>query len=224
MKELSVFVDESGEFGSSSKYYLVTLLFHDQSVDIAPIIAGHVQALKQSSLDDVQFHMTSLLRGHEYYASMELGDRKRHLARFLAFYRRLPVTTFTLSYTKSMFPNYKKMLLRMKRDLTVYLFDHLDYLQQFDRVKVYYDGGQHEVSEMLHAAIEYSLAREAIMFRDAAPSDYRLAQAADFVCGIELAALRYSSHESTQTDAIFFGGSSAFKKNWLKHVRKKAAK
>lgn len=39
MKELSVFVDESGEFGSGSKYYLVTLLFHDQSVDVAPIIA-----------------------------------------------------------------------------------------------------------------------------------------------------------------------------------------
>ena len=112
----------------------------------------------------------------------------------------------------------------MKRDLTVYLLDHLDCLQQFDRVKVYYDGGQHDVSGMLHAAIEYSLAREAILLRDAAPSDYRLAQAADFVCGIELAALRYSSHESTQTDAIFFGGSSAFKKNWLKHVRKKAAK
>ena len=37
MKELSVFVDESGEFGSSSKYYLVTLLFHDQSIDIGPL-------------------------------------------------------------------------------------------------------------------------------------------------------------------------------------------
>lgn len=112
----------------------------------------------------------------------------------------------------------------MKRDLTMYLLDHLDHLQQFDRVKVYYDGGQREVSDMLHAAIEYSLAREAIMFRNALPSNYRLAQAADFVCSIELAALRYSSHENTQTDAIFFGGSNAFKKNWLKHIRRKRLK
>lgn len=221
MKELSVFVDESGEFGSSSKYYLVTLLFHDQSIDIAPLIAGHIRALGQSLLDDVQFHMTPLLRGHDYYARMELADRKRHLARFLAFYRRLPVVTLTLSYKKSMFPERKKMLQRMKRDLTVCLFDHLDYLQQFDCVKVYYDGGQREVSEMLHAAIEYTISRDAIMFRDVSPSDYRLAQAADFVCGIELAALRYLSHENTQTDEIFFGGSTAFKKNWLKHIRKK---
>jgi len=37
MKELSVFVDESGDFGPSeyhSPYYIVTLVFHDQSADI----------------------------------------------------------------------------------------------------------------------------------------------------------------------------------------------
>lgn len=221
MKELSVFVDESGEFGSSSKYYLVTLLFHDQNIDVTPNISRHIQALHQSSLEDVQFHMTPILRGHDHFANMELDDRKRHLARFLAFYRRLPVSTLTLAYRKSEYSGNERMLQRMKRDLTVFLLDHLDYLQQFDRIKVYYDGGQHEISEMLHDAIEYSISREAIVFRDAPPASYRLAQAADFVCGIELAALRYAVHEDTQTDKIFFGGSTAFKKNWLKHIRRK---
>ena len=37
MKELSIFVDESGDFDINSKhspYYLITLVFHDQSKSI----------------------------------------------------------------------------------------------------------------------------------------------------------------------------------------------
>jgi len=37
MKELSVFIDESGDFGESkdnSAYYLVTFVFHDQSIPV----------------------------------------------------------------------------------------------------------------------------------------------------------------------------------------------
>jgi len=37
IKELSVFIDESGDFGifeSHSPFYIVTLVFHDQSIDI----------------------------------------------------------------------------------------------------------------------------------------------------------------------------------------------
>ncbi|MBR6581956.1 MAG: hypothetical protein IKK66_11760 [Ruminococcus sp.] len=38
MKELSIFVDESGDFGEYEKhapYYIVTMVFHDQRVDIS---------------------------------------------------------------------------------------------------------------------------------------------------------------------------------------------
>lgn len=40
MHELSVFVDESGNMGEDSRYYLLTLLFHDQSDDISGIVAS----------------------------------------------------------------------------------------------------------------------------------------------------------------------------------------
>ena len=38
MKELSVFVDESGDFGEYEKhapYYIITMILHDQSGDIS---------------------------------------------------------------------------------------------------------------------------------------------------------------------------------------------
>lgn len=37
MKELSVFIDESGDFGEyddQSPYYIITMVFHDQSIHI----------------------------------------------------------------------------------------------------------------------------------------------------------------------------------------------
>ena len=37
MKELSIFIDESGDFGDysfHSPYYIIAMVFHDQSIDI----------------------------------------------------------------------------------------------------------------------------------------------------------------------------------------------
>ncbi|MBR6062450.1 MAG: hypothetical protein IKP67_10275 [Spirochaetales bacterium] len=42
MKQLSIFVDESGDFGSYSShapYYIVSMIFHDQTNNINPQIA-----------------------------------------------------------------------------------------------------------------------------------------------------------------------------------------
>jgi hypothetical protein len=48
MKELSVFIDESGDFGlyePHSAFYIVTLIFHDQSVDIS----GNIKSEKNEN-------------------------------------------------------------------------------------------------------------------------------------------------------------------------------
>lgn len=40
MRELSIFVDESGSDGLSDRYYLLTVVMHDQSDSIADSIAA----------------------------------------------------------------------------------------------------------------------------------------------------------------------------------------
>ena len=40
MRELSIFVDESGSDGLSDRYYLLTVVMHDQSENIADSIAA----------------------------------------------------------------------------------------------------------------------------------------------------------------------------------------
>ena len=44
MKELSIFVDESGDFGEYAQhapYYIITMVFHDQANDISQNVNIH---------------------------------------------------------------------------------------------------------------------------------------------------------------------------------------
>lgn len=97
----------------------------------------------------------------------------------------------------------------------------MDYLQHFDRVKIYYDNGQEMVTKALHDAVEYALAKEAIVYRDATPKDYRFLQVADYLCTLELEALKRAEGEASKTSLLFFGERRRFEKDFLRKLRKK---
>ena len=59
MKELSIFIDESGDFGEITErpaYYLVTLLFHDQKNEIASNVKRLEDSTKNSGFDFEYIH------------------------------------------------------------------------------------------------------------------------------------------------------------------------
>ena len=58
--------------------------------------------------------------------------------------------------------------------------------------------------------------------RKTSMTDYRLERAADYLCTIEPAAIKYAAKEDGETHNKFFGGIGPFKKNWLKQARRKA--
>lgn len=132
----------------------------------------------------------------------------------------MPIKYHTFAYRKGSFGSDAELVARMRRDVVNLVFDNLEYLQRFDKVKVYYDDGQYVVTKSLHDAVEYALAADAVMYREGSPKDYRLAQAADLICTLELTALKYEAKESTKTDERFFGAFGSFKKNYLKKIRK----
>lgn len=222
MSELSIFCDESGGEGGHSKYCLITLVFHDQSDAIERFIEGYESDLSQKTLANVPFHATPLMRGNEQYANMELSTRKSLWMHFFILQRMLPYRYCTFAYKRSEVQNTAQFTARLRKDLVVLLGDNLEYFQSFDKVKIYYDGGQSMVTKALHDAFDYELSKEAVLYRDAKPSDYRLYQVADFICALELVALKFQNNELTATDERFFGRSEAkFKKLYLRHVRNK---
>ena len=221
MAELSIFADESGDIGSESKYYLISLVLHDQSSPIAESVKAYETSLGDKRLTDIPAHLGPLLNGHGDYENQNIETRKQRLGAFRIFVQHCPFRYRTFSYLKRECGNDVGIIeKRMKRDLTDFLFDNLGYFQSFDRIKVYYDNGQPTVTKVLRDAIRYVLGKNATVFKDASPQRYRLSQVADYACGIELIALKYAAGERSTTERLFFGESTNFKKNWLKKLRK----
>lgn len=220
MTTVSIFVDESGEQGFQSKYYAVTLVFHDQSNPVLPSFTKYERVLRDAGLPDIPLHASPLLNGHDDYELLTVSERKRLLSHFLIMSQSLPIQYMMFFYRKSDFSSLSHLETRLKRDLVNALFERLDYLHRFDTVKLYYDGGQGLITNSLHTAIEYVLSKQAIVYRQGSPLEYRLAQVADFFCTIELTAQKYQLHEQTATDERFFGAYGSFKKNFLKKIRK----
>ena len=82
LRELSIFIDESGSDGLKDRYYLLTLVLHEQDADINEGIRAYERSLAEKGLPDIPFHASPLLNGHGDYSDMELADRKRLLSSF----------------------------------------------------------------------------------------------------------------------------------------------
>lgn len=223
MKELtlSIFADESGGQNGTSKYYLLTLVFHDQSFRVAPLIEAYKNSLNSKGLPDIPLHASPLIYGKGEYENLDLATRKRLLASFFVLTRRLPVRYMTLAYKRAEVASLEQLIARIRPGLVVFISDNLEYFQSFDSIKIYYDNGQHAVTEALHAAIEFMLSKNAVIYKDARPQDYALSQVADFLCTVELTAIKYENHDETNTDRKVFGNVTEFKKGYLRHLRKK---
>ena len=70
MSQLSIFIDESGDFGeyaTHSPYYLVTMVFHDQSVDISLLMSALDNTILNSGYHIHAIHVGPLIRRESPY-------------------------------------------------------------------------------------------------------------------------------------------------------------
>ncbi len=166
-------------------------------------------------------HAGPLMTGHDQYLNMAIEDRKYYLNQFFLLLQHLPVTYKTFLYRRSEIGDKNAFLNRMRRDITMLLFDNLDYFQSFEQIKVHYDNGQEIVAKALHEAIGYVIGRQSVLYRQTRATDFVLEQAADLLCTLELTAVKFENKEATRTDEKFFGSARAFKKNYLKAIKRK---
>ena len=221
MRELSIFADESGDKTDHSRYFLLTLVAHDQADSIAEKIVHYERALTEADLPNIPFHSEPLLNGHADYENLEPDQRKKLLVAFNVLVQRLPIRYKTFVYRRREFDSPEKLGERMKRDVEGMLKDDLAYFQGFDHVKIYYDNGQAIVKRAFDEAVESALSKQAVVKKRTTMTEYRLAQVADYLCTIELAPVKYEAKENGATYDKFFGGVGSFKKNWLKQARRK---
>ena len=95
MKELSVFIDESGDFGEiieQPAYYLVTLLFHDQKNEIASSIKKLEDSTKNSGFDFEYIHTGPVIRREDVFSGLSIDERRKLLFKMLNFITSCPIT------------------------------------------------------------------------------------------------------------------------------------
>ena len=100
MTELSIFIDESGDAGPVSRYYIVTLVFHEQATELKQNIAAYERNVRDCELDVMPFHFGPLLTGHDDYQWVSIRNRKKQLSLFRQFVDRSPITYRPFIYDK----------------------------------------------------------------------------------------------------------------------------
>ena len=222
MAELSIFIDESGDFGeyeAHSPLYLMTLVFHNQSKDIS----GGIEHLKKQIVEqgfprEHAVHTGPLVRREKDYRNIELTNRRKLFRHLYDFARVADIRYKTFIFKKREFKDHDALVSRMSRDLGMFVRDNLAFFQSFDNLIVYYDGGQKEITTIINAVFNVLVDAE---IRRVKPSDYCLFQAADLFCTLELVKFKLDNLDLSKSEDDFFRGPRTFKKNYWKPIEGK---
>ena len=153
MSELSVFVDESGDFGPITEhcpFYIVSLVLHDQSTPIKSQIKSFQEQIHQSGLAKYgSVHTVPLIRREEKYRALDGAIRKKIFDTLFAFARRCDIRHKSIAVDKRWFGEGDALEERIARDLGLFVRDNIEFFQSFDKVVIYYDKGQKEISRTL---------------------------------------------------------------------------
>lgn len=217
MKVLSIFVDESGHFDMTSKespYYLVSFVFHDQSLNITDNLSKIDSYLANIGYPNHCIHTEPIIRNEGLYNSLPVEDRHKLFDALVHFARKSPIQYKTFFYKKKLFNDKISLISTMARDIALFCGENLEYLNSFDAINLYYDNGQGEISITLTSTLSALLPH--ITFKRVMPSRYRFFQVADLICTIRLIEEKYKDNKHlSKSEAYFFRNHTVFKKNYL---------
>jgi len=222
MKELSIFIDESGDFGEISErpaYYLVTLLFHEQKNDITSNIKKLEESTKNSGFDFEYIHTGPVIRREDVFSGLSIDERRKLLFKMLNFVAGSPISYEIAIVNRKEAPDKISLSGKLGREISKIIEKNRAFFDAFDKIIVYYDNGQIELGAILNTV--FSIHFSNVEFRKAEPQKYRLLQAADFICSMELLRIKKNENRLSKSEKKFFYKPQELKKSFLKTVDKK---
>ena len=222
MKELSIFIDESGDFGPSTKfpsYYITTFILHDQSIDINNNI--NIFTNKLSNLDSSikYFHFGPIIRRETSFNNLTIDERRKFAYTMLNFFNSIPINHFSIIIDKKPSTNKIDLSGKLSKEITAKIDILNSYFSKYDKVIIYYDNGQIELSSILNAIFSAHFTN--VEFRKANPQNYALLQVADFVCTVELLKIKKLNNLLSTSETNFFYKSNELNKTFIKSISKK---
>ena len=222
MNILSIFVDESGDFGKYEKhapYYVVTMIFHDQSNDISQHINKLNQELAYLGFNDKVVHTEPLIRREEDYINMSPNDRRCIFTKLYFFLTKCNIKYKTFVFMKKEYKDVLQLEAKIAREIATFIRSNFEFFKNYDKVILYYDNGQHELNRILNTVLATEIMNYEV--RKVLPKDYRLFQAADLVCTLELLKKKMETGELTKSETLIFHSKKDLKKDFLKRIQQK---
>lgn len=222
MNELSIFVDESGDFGTYSEhspYYLFSLVLHDQKNPIMDEVGKLDRKMVELGFDSHAIHTGPIIRNENYYKKFSPHQRKLLLNDLLLFTRKVDIKYHVVSVSKKESRNGKALVDRLSKQLSGFLNDHLEFFQSYDTIIVYYDYGQSEITTILTSVFNALFCT--VEFRHVKPTDYKLFQVADMICTLELSKLNFDNNRASKSEMNFYESRRKFKDFYYKTINRK---
>lgn len=101
MSDLGIFIDESGDVGSNSEFYLITMVFHDQASSIEQ---QEQKLCYELDLLDVHpeeaVHSGPIVRKEDEWKDVDLEKRRKVFFKMFSFVRLCPISYKTFSVRK----------------------------------------------------------------------------------------------------------------------------
>ena len=223
MGKLSVFVDESGDFGgysSHSPYYIITMLFHDQDRNLNDQIQKLDKEIQSLGYEqNFVIHTAPLIRKEEMFSSVSPNERRTLFTKLFYFALQSNIQYKAFVFEKRHFESAFKLSGTMAKEMSLFVRSNLGYFQKFDDVVLYYDNGQHELNRVLNFVLTTELSHYDA--RKVLPKDYKLFQVADLICTLKLLSLKCERNELSKSEILLFHNERKLKKNFLKPIQKK---
>lgn len=227
MRELSIHVDESGDFGEYNPkyapYYIFTLVFHEQKNDITDNIKILDREMANLGYFNHVVHTGPLIRKEEVYCNLAPNDRRAIFTKLFYFTKKAPITYKNFVIARKEYPDEKTLKNRINILLSRFLEDTIDYLFSFDRVVLYYDNGQPTLSKVLLEVFQKNLTN---LYRkpDVHPYKYKLLQVADMICTLRLLEIKADNNELTRSELCVFHSVRDLRKEFIKKIKEKEFK
>lgn len=222
MKELSIFIDESGDFGEyepHSPYYIIAMVFHDQEIPISNAVTNLDRELDYIGLERHCIHTGPIIRKEENYSFLSVDNRRRIFNKMIAFIRQVNIRYKCFWIEKKHVRDGVETSGKLAKQIAAFIREHYAEFLLYEDVKIYYDNGQVEVSKILSSVFNALLPN--VTFRKVMPSQYKLFQAADLFCTMCLLQLKMEGSNLSKSEITFFGNQHTLNKNYLKPLSKK---
>ena len=177
------------------------MVFHDQKNDIKPAVEKLNRELSFLGLENLCIHTRPIIRKEEVYTEMDVIERRRIFNKMVAFIRQIDIRYKCFYIEKRHHEDVVEATGILSKCISQFVKDHYEEFLSFDDVKIYYDNGQVEVSKILSSVFNVLLPKP--FFRRVMPAEYKLFQAADLLCTLELVRLKLENNLFSKSEMIF---------------------